>query len=802
MKVTKLEPRERPEIAYDGDLAISFGHSRYETNWKNRSIRWSALLARLRTSQATGETHAEFMKLPKKQQDAIKDIGGFVGGHLKAGRRKGENVKCRQILTLDADYANKDFLEQLDAMITIGELPDAAMAVYSTHKHCAAAPRLRLVVPMDREVTPDEYEAIARKIADIIGIDLFDDSTYQPARMMFWPSNSSDVEPVFWFHDAPFLQADKVLDSYPDWTDISYYPMSSRVSELRRPAGPAADPLSKKNIVGVFCRTYTITEAIAKFLPEVYLPTNKPDRYTYAAGSTSAGLVVYNDDTFAWSNHATDPAAGQSCNAFDLVRIQMYGSLDGDADDEKPMNRRPSWNAMAELMASDPACIQTKDADAASDFAQETGDEGEWKTKLIRNAQMQVTPALVNATRILENDADLRGIKYNEMSSRIETEDLPWNDGTATWSDIHVACLADWIARKYAVEFPSAKLRMAVDRVSFSRRYHPVRDYLSNLPAWDGKPRLDRLLIDYLLADDDAYVREVTRKTLVAAVARVYEPGCKFDQMLVLVGPQGAGKSSLFNSLAGKWFSDSLKMDMMNRIKEAGEQVQNKWIVEVGEMSGMKKADVETVKSFVSRRSDDYRDAFGHYANDHPRQCIIVGSTNAEEGFLRDVTGNRRFWPVRIRKEGRARTVNMPREIVDQIWAEAKILYDTGEDLELSAEAEAKAADAQREAMEPDERQGIVEEFLDRLLPEGWGGMDLDARLMFLESGEQGTVRRTEVSNIEIWVEALHGNATRMEPKDSYAIAKIMAKIPGWTRTSVRRRVTGYGLQRLYKRAN
>ncbi len=144
----------------------------------------------------------------------------------------------------------------------------------------------------------------------------------------------------------------------------------------------------------------------------------------------------------------------------------------------------------------------------------------------------------------------------------------------------------------------------------------------------------------------------------------------------------------------------------------------------------------------------------------------------------------------------------MPKEIVDQIWAEAKILYDTGEDLELSAEAEAKAADAQREAMEPDERQGIVEEFLDRLLPEGWGEMDMNTRLMFLESGEPGTVRRTEVSNIEIWVEALHGNATRMEPKDSYAIAKIMAKIPGWARTSVRRRVTDYGLQRLYKRAN
>ena len=793
--VTSLDEK-RVAVSYDGDLMIAAGKSRFEKVWQNKTVRWSRLLGMLRDSQGTRETHAEYMKMPKAEQDRLKDIGGFVGGHLKEGKRKNGYVAGRQVVTLDADFAPPDLMQELrDAFF------ENACAIYSTHKHCAAKPRVRLIIPLDREVTPDEYEAIARKVADDINIEYFDDSTYQAARLMYWPSHSADVEPVFDYIDGPFLCADDVLAEYPDWTDISYWSMSSRAVELRRPSGPAADPLTKNNLVGIFCRTYTVTEAIRKFLPDVYLPTDKGDRWTYAAGSTAAGLVVYNDDRFAWSNHATDPAAGQSCNAFDLVRIHLFGELD-EGSEEKPMNRRASWAAMAELMNQDTDCIHTRDEEAAADFAQETGDEGDWKTKLIRNAQMQITPALVNATRILENDADLRGIKYNEMSCRIETEDLPWSSGAAMWSDVHVACLADWIARKYAVEFPSVKLRMAVDRVSFSRRYHPVRDYLSSLPAWDGRPRLDRLLVDYLLADDDIYVREVTRKTLVAAVARVYEPGCKFDQMLVLVGPQGAGKSSLFNSLAGKWFSDSLKMDMMNRIKEAGEQVQNKWIVEVGEMSGMKKADVETVKSFVSRRSDDYRDAFGHYANDHPRNCIIVGSTNAEEGFLRDVTGNRRFWPVRIRKEGRARTVNMPKEIVDQIWAEAKILYDTGEDLELSAEAEAKAADAQREAMEPDERQGIVEEFLDRLLPEGWGEMDMNTRLMFLESGEPGTVRRTEVSNIEIWVEALHGNATRMEPKDSYAIAKIMAKIPGWARTSVRRRVTDYGLQRLYKRAN
>jgi hypothetical protein len=163
------------------------------------------------------------------------------------------------------------------------------------------------------------------------------------------------------------------------------------------------------------------------------------------------------------------------------------------------------------------------------------------------------------------------------------------------------------------------------------------------------------------------------------------------------------------------------------------------------------------------------------------------------------VTGNRRFWPVRIRKSGRVKARDLDAATVDQIWAEAKISYELGEELVLSEEAEALALDAQREAMEQDDRQGIVEEYLDRLLPENWESLDTDRRLLFLDSEEVGTVRRTEVSNMEIWVEALHGSGSRLEAKDSYAIAKIMAKIPGWAKAGSRR-LPNYGKQRLYKR--
>lgn len=787
-------------MAYDGDLIISLGKSRNDTAWKNTTMRWSALVSKLSTSRETSETHEEFMALKKDQQDQIKDIGGFVGGHIKGGRRLKTSVAARQIVTLDADYAKGDFWGRVqDLMI---DWSDFSALLYSTHKHTPKEPRLRLIVPLSKEVGPEEYEAVARKLAEAIDIEAFDDTTYEVNRLMYWPSHSVDVDPVFELHDAPLLDPDEVLGKYRDWKDTAEWPTSSReLKKRRQKAEKVEDPLTKKGIVGTFCRTYTITEAIQKFLPEVYTPTIRDDRWTYAAGSTSGGLVIYDDDKLAYSHHNTDPAGGLDVNAFDLVRIHKFGDLD-DPEETKPMNRRESWKAMSDLMAEDPDCLRTKAAETAAEFDTEPG-QAEWMLKLIRNENLTIKPAVVNATLIMENDEEIQGIRLNQMSNRIEAAGLPWEKEPIGWSDTHDAILMDWIARKYGVEFPAAKLRTAVLKVSFGRRYHPVRDYLDHLPAWDGIERVDRLLIDYLDAEDNLYTREATRKTLVAAVARIYEPGCKYDYMLVLVGPQGSGKSTLYSQLAAgrrEWFSDSLKMDMMNKIKDSGEQIQGKWIVEIGEMTGMKKADIEAVKSFVSRESDDYRSAYGHYMEDHPRQCIIVGSTNQDDGFLRDVTGNRRFLPVGVKKAGRVKARDLMPEVVAQIWAEAKNLYELGEELVLSPEAEIMAAEAQREAMEQDDRQGLVEKYLDRLLPDTWDLMDVDQRLMFLDSDEEGTVRRTQVSNIEIWVEALGRRDTTIEAKDSYAIAKIMAKIPGWVKTNKRVSGTTYGRQRVYER--
>ncbi len=212
----KLLPGTEPvPVENDGKLAISIGKSRFETKWKNQEMRWSTLVARLGKSIQTKETYSEYMKWGKTKsgkdkQSEVKDVGGFVGGYVPNGRRLKGVVKERQIITLDADFLKEgDSLDE--RMLEIDKL-NVGFVVYSTHKSSPEAPRQRLIIPMSRVVSAEEYEAIARKIAEKIGIDLFDDSTYEAHRLMYWPSHSFDAEPYFYFYDAEWLDPDAILD--------------------------------------------------------------------------------------------------------------------------------------------------------------------------------------------------------------------------------------------------------------------------------------------------------------------------------------------------------------------------------------------------------------------------------------------------------------------------------------------------------------------------------------------------------------------------------------------------------------
>ena len=808
----KLLPGSEPvTVENDGKLIISLGKSRFETSWKNQQMLWSVLLARLKKSIETHETHAEYMKMTKDKQDAIKDIGGFVGGHLKEGHRRNGSVEARQIVTLDADFLEKD--QSLVDLVLEAEGLNVAFAVYSTHKNSPEKPRQRLIIPMSRMVSADEYEAIARKVADKVGIEIFDDTTFQPTRLMYWPSHSIDSEPYFYSYDAEFLDPDEVLSEYPDWSDTSYWPMSSRVDEIRkREVDKAGDPLEKPGVIGAFNKCYGIAEAIETFLPDIYTPTAKEDRYTYAAGSTAAGLVVYEGGLFAYSNHSTDPAGGKLSNAFDLVRIHKFGHPDEDADPAKGITKMPSYKAMMDFAAGDEnvkiALAEARASDAVSDFAAELEetekDDRDWRTKLEIKKDGSILPNARNALIILMYDSHLQSIRLNTMTGMLEAEvdSLPWKRDFIFWQNTDSDQLYMWIANNHGVQFPKEIFQMALTSVANKRRFHPIEDYLQELPEWDGQERVERLLVDYLGADDTVFNREAIRKVLLAAIARIYHPGIKFDYMLVLNGPQGIGKSTFFGRLFKGFLSDSLTMLDM-RDKTGSEKLQGYWALEVAEMAGMRKADIECVKSFISRQEDIYRPAYGRVVEKHPRRCVIVGSTNSSTGFLRDISGNRRFWPVKC-SGGKLKPWNLTDEELDQIWAEAMAAYNSGESLLLSKEAEELAAKEQREAIEEDPRMAQVVEYLEKPLPANWDNLDLDTRRMFLEGDTEydpeSLVERETVSNMEIWVECFGKKAADMERKDSDAITALMMKVEGWEKSGRKKRLPLYGQQRFYER--
>jgi len=799
------------KIKYDGPLTIATGRSRRETDWKNRELLWSQLVDRLNRTTHTGETYEEYKKLTRKEQDQVKDVGGFVGGTLKGGRRKTEAVVWRQVVTLDADYIKGDFWASVEVMLGCG------CAVYSTHKHSSATPRLRLVLPLSRPVAPDEYQAVARRIAADLGIDFFDDTTYQPHRLMYWPSTASDGEFFFQHLDEPWLDPDTVLARYPDWRDISYWPESSRTRESRKKlADKQGDPTEKPGIVGAFCRAYPVSVALETFLEEVYEPCGD-GRYTYSPGSSVGGLVLYDNDKFAYSHHGTDPISGKLVNAFDLVRLHRFGIRDDDAEPGTPTVRLPSYTAMVEFAMADDQVKATLGeellARAQEDFeGQDAPDD--WLKRLKFNKRGEILDTLSNLVLILRNDQNLKGIAYNAHRGFIVLlEPMPWrkpeDDKGPNWNDSDDSNLLVYLEKVYKIYSPP-KLNAALDAVSHERSFHPIREYLAGLPEWDGIPRLEELLIDYLGAEDTPYVRAVTRKLLAAAVARVMEPGCKFDYMLVLVGKQGIGKSTLFTRLAGNWFNDSLNMNDM-KDKTAAEKLQGYWILEIGELAGFKKTEVESVKSFLSRQRDIYRPSYGRHTVEQPRQCVLVGSTNNDTGFLRDSTGNRRFWPVTVTGVNRIRAPwDLDGYTANQIWAEAAEAYRAGEGLYLDGVVAEEAYEQQKLAMESDERLGFIKDYLELLLPSDWEERSLSERRLFINGGDfgqaqEGTVRRDRVCVAEIWCELFGkdlADIKRIEVDDFHG---LMRQVNGWEKYSGNKdgkmKFRLYGVQRAYTRA-
>lgn len=798
-------------MKHDRQIVISTGNSRRDLVWKQTTLSVSELYTRLSTPVRGTETYKEYLALKKAQQDALKDVGGFVGGALNGPRRKSNNMVGRDIITLDFDNIPG---WQTETVIQKVEELNCSYCIYSTRKHDPSAPRLRVVIPFDRTVTTDEYEPCARRIAAQIGITMADPTTFEVCRLMYWPSCCKDSAYVFRSKDAPFISADFLLSTYADWRDYTSWPQVPNAVSYQKLAMKQGDPLEKSGIVGAFCRTYDILSAMDEFLPKIYAPVdNDENRYTYLDGSTTGGAVIYDDGKFLFSHHATDPCGGKLVNAFDLVRLHRFGDKDDGSAPDTPVVKLPSYRAMCELAVADKATIATLNREqheaAVKDFEgleQSGGDSGDWAEKLQRNQNGAVKGTIDNILIILDGDPLLKDkFALNLFANRGEVLGaLPWqkNGKRRLWGDTDSNGLYWYLEKTWGITQRS-NIDSALDVHAAKHAFNEVQNYITGL-AWDNVPRLDTLFIDYLGAKDTAYNRAVCRKSFTAAIARAMQPGCKYDNMLILSGPQGIGKSTLLDKMSLGWFNDSIRTF---EGKDASELLQGVWLVEVSELDAFRRTDVARIKQFLSLRADRYRAAYGRHVKELPRCCVFFGTTNTTD-FLQDTTGNRRFWPVDVGEIPRTKSVwkDLTTDVINQLWAEAKARWQCGEALYLTGSVEAEAKLKQEEHREVSVREGLIQEFAERQVPSDWAKWSLDRRRDFwagqLHTQEGGVqlVGRDRISAVEVWCELLGGSIRDMKPADTREINAVLANMAGWKRGENPLRFGPYNQQRGFVR--
>lgn len=791
----------------DRVITITTGASRKSKVWNPQKLLWSEFVEKLHTPVRSTEKLSEYLSFPKAKQDELKDVGGFVGGVFKTSHRKADSVTGRDLITLDLDSipagGTISVLQRISAL-------GCGYAVYSTRKHEGAKPRLRAIFPLDRTCTADEYEPIARKLAQLIGIEFCDPTTFQASRLMYWPSVSSDSQYVCEFADKSFLSSDGMLAMYGDWRNIAEWPEVPNAPQARlKLAKKQGDPTEKQGVVGAFCRTYNVYSAIDKFLPDVYLPCDDESRFTYSEGSTTGGAVVYEDGSFLYSHHATDPISGRLCNAFDLVRLHKFGELDDEAKEGTPTNKLPSYVEMCKLAVSDVAVSSLLNKErydkATSEFSQPVQDTGDWMTKLSISPQSGVPVKTTdNILIILENDPMLKKkILYDEFSGLvIVNSSLPWDNRETKrrWSDTDDAGLRHYLEKTYTITGKD-RIYDALSLVVQNNSINEVKDFLESLD-WDGTKRLETLFIDFLGAEDTPYVRACTRKFFTAAVARAMTPGCKYDTMPVLGGPQGLGKSTLILIMGNGWYSDSL--DTFEG-KDASEMLRGVWINEIGELSGMNTSELNSVKRFLTRVEDIYREPFGRRTSSFPRICVFIGTTNDSE-YLRDRTGNRRFWPIdcNINKPSKSVFTEL-KPLVPQLWAEAVVYWKLGEKLYLDGTVKDYAVKEQEAHMEVSAREGIIKEFVSRKVPSDWNKRSLQQRRAFWanEFGRadeaENLVSRDKICALEVWCEALGGDVKQLRKSDTREINDILSSINGLKKANKSLRFgPDYGIQRGY----
>lgn len=765
------------------EISVSIAESRKTLEWQNVRVTWGQLAQRLSAPTVTPESWDEFLALPHDVQGDIKDVGGWVGGVVQGGRRIRGSVPYRQVLALDLDSTT---LKAEEMWYKLNEVWDFKFLIHTTRSYTDLTPRYRCVIPLSRLVDALEYEAVGRYIASLHDINEFDPSTYQSTRLMYFPSTSKDG--YFWANESGggLANVDAILATYSDYADPTQWAYAHNDSpQTHRELEKAQDPLLKGGVVGAFCRAYSIRQVLEGLLGSYYRRESN-GRYTYIGGSTSGGVVVY-DDRWCYSHHSTDPNRGKLLNAFDLYRLVKFGAMDFGKSHNTKVDNLPSYAAMVELCNSDSKVQKYLIKDEISDLSlfqdqrKANGPDGkqqkqeqqqedsagapEWlidlHTKLDKNAKTgAIESTLSNFATILEFDPNIiKNLMLDDFSHQINVlGKLPWERGSDKWwGDSDDASARIYIDKVYRIKPNKGFYDDAFSHVisKAENRCDSALDFI-NRGRWDGVARAEELMITAMGVDDTELNRMQTLVWLKAVVARQLNPGIKFDNMLVLSGVEAIGKSTLFRLLVGDdFFTDCFSFSWKD--EKQVENITGKMIVESAELDGFDKKETEAVKAFLSRSVDRYRKPYGRHVTNIPRRCVFAGTTNQVE-VLRSQTGNRRMWIMQCHKN----QIKVPSwdlltpSYVEQLWAEVREKYKEDRRLYLPSHLMEQQRQQQREFTQEDPLANEVLQYVKIWLPMHWEEMSAHERYIYINEIKRGqparytpSKRRETVSSTE-----------------------------------------------------
>lgn len=751
------------------ELDIATAPKRDSKRWQQQKTTWD-----------------EILKWPVSDK---KECGNYILGTLNGPVRRKTTIVDRCAITIDVDKPDADFIARAQVLFM-----DTCCLIHTTYSSAPDQPRYRLILPTSRKLTPDEYVRAVEVLMDRLGAEHCDVGSREPERYMFKPSEQQPGWFKRWVLDGEPIDVEELLKDFQD--DLSDEPISRHHTRNKR------DPFTIDGAIGAFNRAYRDLDELIRVY-ELPYERSGDNRWHLVGARSVAGMgEIRGVEGLYFSHHVHDPAFGQTCSAFDLVRLHRFSDLDEGLDKRTNLTKLPSFNAMLELAAEDERVMLEM---VGVDFSQVDADDLDnvsWRAGLrYRPRTGALIDDISNWDVITEKEPVFRGLYYNELTMAVETEtDLPWRtleQGGPVFMAIDRAALCLYLERIYKLRPSRSFVDELINTTALKRYQNPLRAHLKSL-VWDGKPRLETCLPGVAVT---GYTRMVARKSLVAAVARVLNPGCKWDHTLVLFGPEGLGKSYWIERMSLGYSATLGRIDNKDTLLT----MYRSWIMIADEGYSLRKADSDALKEFLTRTADVFRMPYDREAVLHKRHCVIWSTTN-DEVFLRRQEGNRRFLIVRC--EQRFDFNSLTEHYIDQVWAEAVHYYENGETLFLD-DADSQVAELEREQfIEEDALAGVIEEFLDMLVPPNYERWTPERRQMWLrtrtddEFEERGSVQQQQTCSAQLWVEAFGNRLGDHRRQDLLQINAILKRLKGWRALPGRHRIPHYGAQLVFERVS